>query len=50
MAAHSGDLVLSQSEVPDDREEKTEPFPRPPPNLPSWGWGSGDLALPETGI
>lgn len=44
MAAHSGDLVLSQSEVPDDRDEKTEPLPRPPPpTSPVGGGGVGIL-------
>ena len=42
MAAHSGDLVLSQSEVPDNRDEKAEPLPRPPTS-PVGGGGVGIL-------
>lgn len=44
VAAYSGDFVLSQSEVPDNRDEKAEPTPHPPPRQVVGG-GVGSLPL-----
>ena len=44
VAARSGDLVLSQSEVPDNRDEKAERAPQPSPRQVGGG-GVGILPL-----